>query len=147
MRDLVMAAAFEHVEKARQVGVDIGVRVLQRVAHARLGGEMDHHLRPHRGEQLRGARAVGEVDLPEREARAPEQAVQARPLEPRIVVLVQAVDADHAAALGQQPLGQMVADEPGDPGQEDRAVMGEAHRLTGSSRRASAGSPPDRAPT
>ena len=39
-----------------------------------------------------------------------------------------------AAALAQQPVGQMIADEAGSPGQQDRAVGGERHGLTGSSR-------------
>ena len=94
-------------------------------------------------------RAVGEVE-PARSVKpgAPEQPVEARLLQPRVVVVVQAVDADHPAALAQQPLGQMVADEAGGPGQQDRAVMGEAHRLTGSSRLSVGGQrAPDPAPT
>jgi hypothetical protein len=47
----VVAAAFEDVGEADQVAVDVGVRVLQRVAHAGLGGEVDHAVELLGGEQ------------------------------------------------------------------------------------------------
>ena len=56
-------AAFEHVQKSRQVGFGVDVRILDRIAHARLRRQMDdvaegfarkHRL--HRG-------AVGDIDL------------------------------------------------------------------------------------
>ena len=37
----VMAAAFQHVDEALQVGIHVGVRIGQRMAHAGLRGEMD----------------------------------------------------------------------------------------------------------
>jgi len=40
--DAAMAASFEDVEEADDVAVDVGARVLQRVAHAGLRGEVDH---------------------------------------------------------------------------------------------------------
>ena len=43
MLAVVMPAAFQYVQEALNIGVDIGVRVLQRVAHTRLRGKM-HHL-------------------------------------------------------------------------------------------------------
>ena len=134
MRCAVLPAALEHVEEAHQIGVDIGVRVFQRVAHAGLRREMHHQLGPQRREQGRGGGAVGEVEPREAEALAPLQPVEARLLQPRVVIGVQAVDADHAAAVAQQPVGQMIADEARGPGQQDGAVMGEAHRLRGSNR-------------
>ena len=42
MLGAAVAAAFENIEKAREIGVEIGMRILQRVAHARLRGEMHH---------------------------------------------------------------------------------------------------------
>jgi hypothetical protein len=44
MLNRVMAAAFEDVHEADQIAVDVGVGVEQRVAHAGLGGQMDHSL-------------------------------------------------------------------------------------------------------
>ena len=41
MLDAVVAAALEDVHEADEVAVDVGVRVLERVAHAGLRGEVD----------------------------------------------------------------------------------------------------------
>ena len=52
MADPAVFADFHHVERADQIGVDIGARVLQAVAHARLRGEMDDDVRLVRGDAL-----------------------------------------------------------------------------------------------
>ena len=52
----VVPAAFQHVEEALQVGVDIGVRIAERMAHAGLRGEMHDMRKSVLGEQRRGAR-------------------------------------------------------------------------------------------
>ena len=44
MLHTVMAAAFEHMQEAPDIGVDISVGVVERVADAGLRGEMDHAL-------------------------------------------------------------------------------------------------------
>ena len=44
MLDTAVPAAFQDVEEADEIGVDIGVRILQRVAHAGLGRQV--HDRP-----------------------------------------------------------------------------------------------------
>ena len=54
--------------EALHVGIDIGVRVLQRVAHAGLGGEMDDVGEFLRGKQRGGGIAVRQVELDEAEA-------------------------------------------------------------------------------
>ena len=57
MLDAVMAAAFEDVEEAGQVRCQIGVRIVQRVADAGLGREIDYPLGPELAEhRLRGRR-------------------------------------------------------------------------------------------
>ncbi len=38
MLDAMVAAAFENVKRADDVGADVGVRILERVAHAGLRG-------------------------------------------------------------------------------------------------------------
>ncbi|MNR42031.1 hypothetical protein D3C85_1605020 [compost metagenome] len=55
------AAAFENVEKATQVAVDIGARVFQRVAHPGLGSQVDHHFGLFAGKQFGYTRGVVEV--------------------------------------------------------------------------------------
>ena len=64
-----MSATFQHVEKADDVGVRVGVRVDQRVAHAGLGGEIHHKGKAMGREQRRHRRAVGKVQLLEPEVR------------------------------------------------------------------------------
>ena len=81
MLDAVVPAALEHVQRADDVAVDVGVRVLERVAHARLRGEVDHALELLAREQRRHARAVGEVELHEAEARQLLEDREARVLE------------------------------------------------------------------
>ena len=61
----VVAAAFEHIGKAGEIGVDIGVRIDQRMAHAGLRGEMDHVGKTVLLEQRGDAVAVGEIELDE----------------------------------------------------------------------------------
>ncbi len=94
-----MAATFENVREADQIGVDIGVRIDQRMAHAGLRREMDDIAKPMLGEVRRHARAVGEIELDEREARQPRQFGQARVLQLGVVVGVEIVETDHRAAV------------------------------------------------
>ena len=67
MLDLAMAGQLEHVDLAHQVGADIGLRIDQRVADARLRAEMDDPVEPvRRGEGLQRL-LVAEIDLLEGE--------------------------------------------------------------------------------
>ena len=57
-----MAAAFKNVEKTGEVGVEIGVRVSQRVAHAGLRGKMHDRAEIAVAKQRLGGSAVGEIE-------------------------------------------------------------------------------------
>ena len=59
----IVAAAFQDVEEAVEIGVDIGVRVDQRMAHAGLRGEMHDVGKAVLGEQRRDGGAVGKIEL------------------------------------------------------------------------------------
>ena len=73
-----------------------------------------------RGEQLRHARAVGEIELDEAEARRGFSSDrEPRLLEPDVVVVVEVVEADHLVAALEQDLRRVVADEAGGAGDED----------------------------
>jgi hypothetical protein len=66
--DAVVPAALENVQRADDVGIDVGVRVIDAVADAGLGGEVDDALRAHLGEQPLHAGSVGEVQFGKGEA-------------------------------------------------------------------------------
>src|SRR5262245_47858725 len=118
----VVAAALEHVEKALQVGVDIGMRIDQRMPHAGLRGEMHDLRKLVLGEQRRHAGAVGEVELDEAIAVQPGELGQPRLLKGRVVVAVDVVETDHGAASLQQAARDMEADEACRAGDEDGIV-------------------------
>ncbi len=68
MLDAVMAAAFEHMQEARDVGVDISVGVVKGVAHAGLGREVDDAVGLLLGEYRLDDLAFGQIRLDEAEA-------------------------------------------------------------------------------
>ncbi len=123
MLHLVVAAAFEDVHEADQVAVHVGVRILDRVAHAGLGGKVDDAIEFLVGEQLLDARTVGDVELDEAEVGMRLQLRQTCFLERDFVVVVEVVDADHFVAARQQAQGGAHADKPGGAGDENFHVQ------------------------
>src|SRR5215471_1141331 len=103
----VVAAALQHVEEALHVGVDISVRLLQRVPNARLRGEMHDLRKTVLREQGFGCPAIREIELQKAEFWITFQKLQPRLLQFRIVIAVHAVDADDLATLRQQSLRDM----------------------------------------
>ena len=81
MLDPVMAAAFEHVQEAGDVRIDISVRMVERVADPCLRGEMHDALRFLRGEGRLDRRPVAEIGLDEAEAVVPREPLEARLLQ------------------------------------------------------------------
>jgi hypothetical protein len=67
---LAVPAAFQDVHEADEVAVDIGMRVLQRVAHAGLGRQVDDPVEPSFGKQSGHAGPVGTSILTKRNWRA-----------------------------------------------------------------------------
>ena len=122
--DAVVAAGLEDVHEADDVAFNVGVRVLQRVAHAGLGGEIDHALRPEVGEREVHRVTVLERGALETEVRMWRQSRQARFLQARIVVVVEVVVAQHLVATRKQALAEFRTDEAGGAGDEDAHVKG-----------------------
>ena len=130
----VMPATFQHIDETLEIGVDIGMRMVDRIAHASLRREMNHRWQS-------GVWRTG-VPLTPRSARSicsnakpgsSPQDVQARPLQRRIVITVEVVEADHSAAFGQQPAGDVEADETRSPGDQywpDPTSYPRRHRST-----------------
>ena len=118
MRHTTMTAQLQHVDEAGQVAVHVGMRVLQRVTHAGLRGQVDHPGRLELIEQRGQALAVGQVELADVGVRAPRG--HAITLDLRIVVVVVVVQADDALTALKQGLAGVGADESGRAGHENR---------------------------
>ena len=116
----LVAAAFEHVEEAGDIRLDIGVRIDQRMPHSRLRGEMHHLRKPPGGEQRGHFRPIGDVEPLEAEAREGGELFQPRLLEPHVVVRIEIVDADDGSAAFEQTTRHVKADEARGPGDQDR---------------------------
>ena len=116
-----VAAGFEDVVETGQVGVYVGVRVGDAVAHTGLGGQVDHDVRLVDLEQDLDHSFIGNIGLDKREVGELLQFGQAGLLDADIVVVVHVVDADDGGVRlpGQQALGQVGADEAGGAGDEN----------------------------
>ena len=107
--------------EADEVAVDVGVRILERVAHAGLRREVDRRARAcsransasHRRRGRRGRAARSESPA------APPAARAALPSASTIVVVVEVVEADDLVAALEQPLRDVEADEAGRAGDEE----------------------------
>ena len=65
MFNLLVPTALENIQKADDIGVDIGARILQRIADAGLSCEIDHPLRLEISERLFHCRAIFQRALDE----------------------------------------------------------------------------------
>ena len=114
----VAPAAFEHIGEADKVRIDIGRRVLEGVAHARLRGQMNDAGESFGGEQSRHPLPVGKIEPDEAKVRKGRQTRQTVGLERGVVIIVEIVEADDLASLPQQPFGDVIADEARGAGHE-----------------------------
>ncbi len=117
MLNPMMAAAFEYMQKARDVGVDIVMGVIERVAHTGLRGEMDHALRLLRGKGRVHDGAVGEVGLDEMEAVAGLEPREPGFLQRHVVIGIEIIEPDHLIAPLEQANCRVIADEAGGAGE------------------------------
>ena len=106
-----VAAGLEDVVEAQHVAADVGVGVLDAVAHAGLGGQIDHDVRLELLEEAVHQGLVGDVPLDEAVAVLRMlfglglDEPQAVLLERRVVVVVQVVQAKDVQADGSRSLG------------------------------------------
>src|SRR6266508_2797686 len=126
--DRMMPAAFEDAEERGDVRVDVRVRVLERVADARLRGEVDDGVGAGGREQPLCSGAVGEIDLLEREAALRLEQREPAALQGDVVIGGEGVHPDDLVAAVEQPLRDVEAHEPCCPGDDDprhgREVLG-----------------------
>jgi hypothetical protein len=119
MLGLTMAAAFENIEKTGEIGIDISVRILQRITNAGLGGQMHNRPELSLGKNALDRVPLSEIDLVESKFLKFAQDRQARLLERRIIIIVDAVHADHRAASCKKMAGKSKADEARGTGNKD----------------------------
>jgi len=115
----VVAAAFQQVGKAHQVGIHIGHGIDEAVAHAGLGRHVDDMGELFGREQGAHGFAFGHVLQHEAETGTAFQLSQTVFLELDVVVVVEVVQANHGVALGQQTVTEMIADEARGSGNEN----------------------------
>ena len=118
----MVAAGLEHIEESDEVALEVGARVLDGVADARLGGEVHHDIEAVLRKQALDEGGVAEVGAHEREAAVGiglGQHAQARVLDAGVVVAVEVVEADdRVIGLIEQLLDEERADEAGRSGDE-----------------------------
>ena len=86
---------------ADEIGADIGLRVGERIAHSRLGGEMDDALDRGTRKPTLQCSPVGDIDLQKRESGEGAEPVEACPLQGDRVVRIEIVQADNGVAALQ----------------------------------------------
>lgn len=113
-----VAAGFEDVVEADEVGLDIGIGVGDAIADTSLGSEVDHNLRMVFGEDAVDEGAVGDVAADEGEGRGTRLEglfyfLEACFLEAHVVVVVHRVDADDMDVIDgvEQLFGEVGSDE------------------------------------
>lgn len=118
----MVAAGLQDVEESDEVALEVGARVLDGVADARLGGEVHHDVEAVLGEQALDERGVAQVATDEGKATIRvelSQHAQARVLDARVVVAVEVVKAnDGVIGLLEQLLDEERADKAGRAGDE-----------------------------
>src|SRR5262249_47207468 len=93
-------------------------RILQRVPHSRLGGQVHDAFELLTREQLGDIRIVRQVEAHETKPGEALELSQARTLQCDVVVLVQVVETDDFISPGQKQLRSVKADEPGSAGEQ-----------------------------
>jgi hypothetical protein len=117
--DLAVTTPFEDVAEADQVGVDVGGRVLDRVADAGLGSQIHDGVEAVSGEQLGDGRPIDDVHLDEGEPLMRGQPREPGVLQADLIVVIHVVDAGHGIAALEQTVCERRADEPRDAGHQD----------------------------
>ena len=118
----VMTATFQNIHEALQVGIDVGVRILQRMANAGLGRKMKDMMKLLRRKQRLDRAPLGEIELDEAKSGLACELLQPRFLERRIVVRRKVVDTDDTAPCLNEAARHMRADEAGGAGHQHRLV-------------------------
>ena len=86
MAAAVVPASLQNVGEADQIGVDIGMRIPERISHAGLRGQMDDDGKPIPREQRRHRHAIRHIKSFELKARVVAEDIEPGRLQPRIII-------------------------------------------------------------
>ena len=118
----MVAAGLKDVEEADEVALEVGARVLDGVANARLRGEVHHDVEAVLGEQALDEGGVAKVAAHESEAAVGVglgQHAQARVLDAGVVVGVDVVEAGDVPLIADEPRREERSDEAGGTGHKN----------------------------
>ena len=118
LESLVAAREFEDVLLPHEIGARVGRRILERVTHAGLGGEVQNHIELRAGRRRSKRVRIGDIALGKSIDGLSRQLRQARVLERRGVVRIEIVDRHDFVAARQERLARMEADKSRAAGEE-----------------------------
>ena len=95
MVGFTMPASFQNIEEPGEIGVELGVGILQRVTDAGLRGKMHDRSEFAIAKYGLSALAIGEIDLVKTEVVEFAENSDTRVLQRRIIIIVNAVEAHH----------------------------------------------------
>ena len=119
MLDRVMTAGFQDIHEADQVGIHVGMGILQRIAHPGLRRQIDHPLGLVLGKNLGQRRPIFQTGPKVGKAGMRLQPGQPRLFQGHVVIIVEVVVADDLIAALQQPQRQGRADKACAAGNQD----------------------------
>src|SRR5580704_14153972 len=115
----LMPTALENVERAGDVALHVGMRCLDRIAHARLSPKMHHTLEFFLCEAARHTCGVRAIKLNEAKARLLLKQSEACLLQGDVVVVIEIVEANDLVAALEQTPRRMKTDEARGSGDQD----------------------------
>src|SRR5579872_6625010 len=117
----MVATRFENVHEADKITLHISLRIGQRIAHARLGREVNHHIESVLLEQAVQRSGIDKIGMDELEGRASPKHIEPGMFQTHIVIVIEVVEADDRATRIEIALREMEADEARGACNEDRS--------------------------
>ena len=122
MRRLAPAEFFQQIHEARNVAADVELRILQRIAHARLRRQMNHGMKLRAAHQRSHRRAIGQVAFHKAKIRLRRQQPQPGGLQPIVLIRIEIVEAEHPPSPVEQAFGGVKSNESGAARHQDMLV-------------------------
>src|SRR3990172_10945925 len=115
MLHAAMPASLDNVAESNQIGVNIGLGISDRISHACLGRQMHYGVELLFLKKLRHCFPIDDIELLEFELAMVLYALEARFLQPDIVIVIHIIDAAPRIAPLQQPERERGTDKTGGP--------------------------------